>query len=1137
MPAGTVEAIVRGLSLVLEQLEDRLADANSAADQLAALGIRFPPAALALLTSDISQIHGAVAPLKQARQDLETLISGNVDAIQIVAAGATVVTAVGVLIGKIEQLENTVKNLSPAGAGVSATELTAYAESFGRRLVADLLISYLSERAPTFTGVLSLLGVVDNYPAPGDPANPAKPAYMVRDLHLDRLPQAVQSPKDLLQSLYGWGNPNFDAQNLLTQIAAFLGNLGMVARVESPSPGTIVLKSLFLDLKPDPSVSPEGLSGAFHSAVEDGATESFALAPNWNVQIAVHGKFDAELGFKIAPPLAINLQPAANFTGSITADLTRSGPPLIILGEADGSRLEAASVSAGAKADILVDAANGTHVVPGLSVGLSGGKAVIDGSKGDGFLSTILSGVHIESDFEVQGTWDSVRGVQISGGGGLDLALPVHADLGPISLPTLHLVTTLGNGGITIEISADLNAKLGPIAASVERLGVNANVTFPKPHGNLGPLNIEFSFHAPTGVGASIDAGIVSGGGFLGFDPQRKEYSGVLELSLADIVSVKAIGIIDTELPDGTPGYSFIIVITTDFPPIQLSFGFTLNGVGGVCGINRTMSLDALRDGLRAHHLDSVLFPPDPVANAPQIISDLRTFFPPAADRYVFGPMFSLGWGTPTLVKLNVGVVLEVPDPVRLAILGQLKIALPTEDVPLIDINIDVLGDVDFGAELLSIDGSMYDSHVLIYSTEGDMAFRLGWGDNPNFALSVGGLNPRFQPPPGFPQMHRARVSIGDGDNPRLACDSYYAVTSNSVQFGASVDLYAEEAGFSIHGYIGFDALFILSPFSFIIEFHAGFDVEFEGASLMSIGVNAVLSGPHPWHVHGDAHFHILFISVSPSIDISWGDPTPVLLPPVEVWPVLQNALEDPRAWTTQFPADATPSVSLAPRPPSDTTLIVHPLGTLQVREKVVPLDLTISKFGSGKPSDGTYFTIAGVTIDNQSEMKQSLTDNFAIGQFADLSDDDKLGKPSYQPFDNGIAIGSHDVVFSRDVPRTVVYEDGYIDEDNQVMRFGRHFALPLDLHLAYSRLGASFTAGMMTSGLSKYTKAGTVGAVKSADISYVIAGTDDLVIRNDLSAATSHAAASAALQSYLQANPATAGTLQVVAMHEAMAA
>src|SRR5205085_1917192 len=207
----------------------------------------------------------------------------------------------------------------------------------------------------------------------------------------------------------------------------------------------------------------------------------------------------------------------------------------------------------------------------------------------------------------------------------------------------------------------------------------------------------------------------ICGGGYLSINPQKHRYAGVLECSIADIVQVKIIGVLDTVLPDGSSGFSLLLVITTDFPPIQLSFGFTLNGVGGIGGINRTMAREALRAGLRAHHLDSVLFPSDPINNAPRIISDLSSFFPPANGRYLFGPMFELGWGEPTLITLSLGVILEIPDPVMLAILGEIKVGLPTADIALIELNIDVLGIVDFGAKLLTIDGSMYDSRVVIY--------------------------------------------------------------------------------------------------------------------------------------------------------------------------------------------------------------------------------------------------------------------------------------------------------------------------------------------------------------------------------------------------------------------------------------
>ena len=128
------------------------------------------------------------------------------------------------------------------------------------------------------------------------------------------------------------------------------------------------------------------------------------------------------------------------------------------------------------------------------------------------------------------------------------------------------------------------------------------------------------------------------------------------------------------------------------------------------------MNTDALHAGFRAHTLNSILFPADPIANAPQIISSIENFFPPAEGRYLFGPMLEIGWGTPTLITFAVGVILEVPDPVRLVLLGLIDAGLPTMDAALVELHIDVLGVLDFGAKTLAIDGSLYDSRVLIYS-------------------------------------------------------------------------------------------------------------------------------------------------------------------------------------------------------------------------------------------------------------------------------------------------------------------------------------------------------------------------------------------------------------------------------------
>ena len=106
-----------------------------------------------------------------------------------------------------------------------------------------------------------------------------------------------------------------------------------------------------------------------------------------------------------------------------------------------------------------------------------------------------------------------------------------------------------------------------------------------------------------------LDAGGFTGGGFLYLDIPKGEYAGALELSFQGIVDLSAVGILNTKLPDGEPGFSLLILISAEFAPIQLSFGFTLIGVGGLIGLNRTILFDPLRAGVRDGSLNSVLFP------------------------------------------------------------------------------------------------------------------------------------------------------------------------------------------------------------------------------------------------------------------------------------------------------------------------------------------------------------------------------------------------------------------------------------------------------------------------------------------------------------------------------------------------
>src|SRR4030095_855458 len=147
------------------------------------------------------------------------------------------------------------------------------------------------------------------------------------------------------------------------------------------------------------------------------------------------------------------------------------------------------------------------------------------------------------------------------------------------------------------------------------------------------------------------------------------------------------------------------------------------------------MSLHPLLEGVRTGAINSIMFPQNPVENAPKIISDLRTIFPPYEGKFLIGPMAKLGWGTPTLVSVSLGVILEIPG--KIAVLGVLKIALPAEEAALIVLQANFAGALEFDKSRLYFFAALFESRVLFLTLEGEMELLVAWGEDATFVLSV----------------------------------------------------------------------------------------------------------------------------------------------------------------------------------------------------------------------------------------------------------------------------------------------------------------------------------------------------------------------------------------------------------------
>src|SRR5579864_6531193 len=107
------------------------------------------------------------------------------------------------------------------------------------------------------------------------------------------------------------------------------------------------------------------------------------------------------------------------------------------------------------------------------------------------------------------------------------------------------------------------------------------------------------------------------------------------------------------------------------------------------------------------------------------------------------------------------------------------------------------------------------------------MGLLMAWGDNANFVVSIGGFHPQFNPPPlPFPTPRRIEVDILNESYARIRCDGYFAVTSNTCQFGSHSDFYFGFSALSVEGHSGFDALLQFSPFHFVVTISTSFSVK-----------------------------------------------------------------------------------------------------------------------------------------------------------------------------------------------------------------------------------------------------------------------------------------------------------------------
>jgi hypothetical protein len=1083
----------------------------------------------AAFTQKVSTAVAAVTALTTQLSKLEQASSDG-DLPSALAAVAAVGQSLGAGFNAFDAVAADLQRAAQAAGGApSAASLSAVLVD---RIIEYAVVGQLERSTPVTLCLLELFTVVERNAATlGSGADAV--TVLRRRIYPDRLTKLINNPLSLLQAGYGWGTATPQFPLLLERLARLLLAADILVgdvldQDGNPTQG-VGLDLFALTLGPTANIAPPGLA---INLVDGSAASSiiplYQPSPEWQLSLELDGNFAQDLSLQLLPPDRLALgttaaSPPGGATLRLVGQASDPSSPFVILAIAGGSQLSAKTVTV-----VLTWSEQSNNPASGelsFAARVAGGVAVLSSQGSDGFVAQILPG-QFSADFDFGLTWSAEQGFAFSGGVGLDTTIPIGLQLGPISVPSLHLALSAANVGIQAELSTTVGAGIGPFQVLIDRVGLLLTIDTTRQRGNLGITEVALSFKPPSGAGLTIDAAGVSGGGFLAH--ANDQYSGVLQLKFNDL-ALQAFGLITTQVA-GANGYSLIALIDSNFPPVQLGWGFTLDGIGGLLAVNRTASVDALRAAVKSGKLSSILFPTAAISNASQMLSMLDTFFPTAPGRFLFGPMALIEWGTPAVLTASVAVILELPEPIAIILLANIAAKLPTPSAPLVHINMDALGVLDLTQGELSLDASLFDSKLISFPITGDMALRADWSSQREFLLAIGGFHPQFTPPAGFPSLNRVTINMPSGIVSKLRLAAYLAITSNSVQFGATLDAYIGVSGCGITGHLGFDAILQLDPFQFSADISGSVAVTVGGDDLASVSLDATLSGPAPWHIAGSFKIHIIFFDIGVSFSASWGLGAPSQpVSTVDVGALLNTALADPRNWNSQLPPGVAALVST--RQVSDpNTIFAHPLAMLEVHEQVVPLGLAIARFGQALPSGAIEFSITSFNVGGQTTGYTAVQDDFAPAQFFDLSDNDKLSRPSFERHDAGAVMSGNFVTNGAARAKTVNYETYYINTPGVVtVDEGVPQAFPWSGLQFVMSTGAAARKAIGRSGSLRYAAPGN--PIKVQEPAFAVAGTANLATASAPAAAgPTYSDAAAALRSVTAALRAG---LQIVGTHE----
>jgi hypothetical protein len=704
----------------------------------------------------------------------------------------------------------------------------------------------------------------------------------------------------------------------------------------------------------------------------------------------------------------------------------------------------------------------------------------------------------------------------IDGGSSFLLTIPVALTLGPLQVRGVTLGLTPSSDEnqppLTFEMSATIVVTLGCFVLTVDRLGLT-----------LDTSNTDLQLTSK-GVGLAIQSDFASGGGYLFFDHTNSTYAGVFDITITDAFTFKAVGLLTTKL-NGQKVFSLLLIISATGLQITLPYDFILSGLGLLIGLDREVNITALEAGVKAHSLDNLMFPSDPIANAPAIVNSAAAAFPPSLGQSLFGGMIQISWGSGNFARAELAVIYQLGH-TRWVVLGKGRAFAPTEKNPILKVMVDFVGDYDGGAKRAFAYLSLNGTKLADITISGEAALLCEWSTPSTFLLSIGGFNTRYQPlvPSDFPSLSRVKLSINSSEVMKIEATFYFAYTSNSTQIGGSIAAVLKAGKFGVEGSFSVDALFQDVEPTFLFDLKGKLELKAWDVTLFMVSVEGSFAGWHPRHVTAKATFEIFIFSHTFSIDKSWGDSVlGEVQEAVDVSAQFAAALADPNSWNPGLPASAQSLVSLRSNPGR----VLHPLGTIRVLQRVVPLGLTIQRFGSAPVKGQNLFQIDSVNVAGSPVITQKLQEQFARSQFLNMTDDEKLSTPAFEQMDAGVTVPAAALNAGPGSAATTQYKTFIYNPATKEAEPGSTYSPTPDQVLVFATVSAAAKAASVRSGSTRYK--GPLNPVRVSQLKFAIASTQSAMPSPVSAIATSFSIARQNLNAHLRQNPADRQALQVL--------